>query len=309
MLIASLSQNGATLPEHFRAVVVCPVCRQDLEQTADGLVCQSSECGARYRFTGQIPVLADEDRSPVLFLGKGEDHADKAKMFRRRVLRSLPTLDRSIVPDSVKKRLAQEIFELSDRPVVLNVGGKHPTSLTDEICSRNDVNAIECDLAYRPRTRVLANPEQLPVSDSSVVSVFLDAILEHVPNPQEVVEEAWRVLKPDGILYSDTPFILQVHGGPFDYMRFGHQAQRWMFRRFDEIESGVSSGPGVALAYAFQYFLLSFATKNKGRYAATIFSRLTVFWLKYFDKFVAENPSALDGVHGLYFLVANPRPR
>ena len=281
-------------------ISTCPVCRGSLEWDEAKVRCGNSECQRQFRVLDGIPVLADEEASAISFNPDGRAlNKSSSKSF---ALRHLPSLDLNVVPEATKKRLADEILALADRPVVLNVGGKHPTSITEEICARDDVVAIECDLAFRSRTRLFANPARIPLADGTVDAVLLDGLLEHVPQPELVVSEAWRVLKPDGIVYSDTPFMLQVHGGAFDYSRFSHQAHRWLFRQFDELDSGVSSGPGVALAYAIQYFLLCFAGGKSSRYAIKTFCRLTLFWLKYCDLLIARKPAARDAAHGLYFL-------
>ena len=300
MLTRSTSEETNVLPAYFANAVVCPICKSDLVQSAETVACQNTSCGATFRFVGQSIVLADETTAPVSFDAKWNDlNKSKAKSYANRYL---PTLDFNVVPDSTKEFLTQEILKLAKRPVVVNIGGKHPTSITGDICARDDIDDIECDLAYRPRTRLLANPEQLPFADNSADAVLMDAILEHVANPQDVVAEAWRVLKPNGIVYSDTPFMVQVHGGAFDYTRFSKQGHRWMFRNFKELKAGASSGPGAALAFAFQSFLLSFTASTKARYAAKTFARLTVFWLKYFDRHLAQKPQALDAAQGLYFM-------
>ena len=41
-----------------------------------------------------------------------------------------------------------------------------------------------------------------------------------------------------------------------------------MFRKFDEVSSGPTCGPGMALAWAYQYFLLSFVRGPRARAAA-----------------------------------------
>ncbi|MFW5642164.1 MAG: methyltransferase domain-containing protein [Roseicyclus sp.] len=281
-------------------LTICPICAGALDWRDDGIACRNPDCGRRYRMVAGIPVLADEETSPVAF----DPDLAGANMTpaKARALRLLPSLDLNVVPERVKDRLGEEILALAPRPVILNVGGKHPTSITDRICARPDVQAIECDLAWRPRTRIFADPGRIPLADASVDAVLLDGLLEHVPDPEAVAREALRVLKPGGIVYADTPFMLQVHGGAFDYMRFSHQAQRWLFREFEELESGVSSGPGVALAYAIQYLLLCFTSGQRGRYAAKTATRLGFFWLKYLDRIIAERPAALDAAHGFYFM-------
>ncbi len=288
-------------------IATCPICRSGLEWKGSEVRCGNSECQRQFRVLGGIPVLADEEDSAVSFDPEGRSlNKSSSKSF---ALRHLPALDLNVVPEATKKRLADEILALRDRPIVLNVGGKHPTSITEDICARDDVIAIECDLAFRTRTRLFANPARIPLADVSVDAVLLDGLLEHVPQPDLVVGEAWRVLRPGGIVYSDTPFMLQVHGGAFDYSRFSHQAHRWLFRSFDELDSGVSSGPGVALAYSIQYFLLCFAIGRRSRYAIKTFCRLTLFWLKYFDLLIARKPAARDAAHGLYFLGRkSPKP-
>jgi SAM-dependent methyltransferase/uncharacterized protein YbaR (Trm112 family) len=300
MIHAADGSRFQALPPHLVDLLICPGCRSDLLANGEDLACESPACGQRFRLGGTIPVLADEGSSPISFRPEGTAHnKSRAKGL---ALRYLPSLDLNVVPARVRERLIGEVLALADRPIVLNVGGKHPTSLTEQICEHEGIDAIECDLAHRKRTRIFANPASLPVADESVDAVLLDGLLEHVPSAQAVADEAWRVLKPNGIVYSDTPFMLQVHGGAFDYSRFSHQAHRWLFRNFDELESGVSSGPGVALSYAIQYFLLCFAGGSNSRYAIKTVTRLTLFWLKYFDLFLAERPAARDAAHGLYFL-------
>ncbi len=45
----------------------------------------------------------------------------------------------------------------------------------------------------------------LDFSDKSFDSVLLTAVIEHVPDPEKVVSEAYRILKPGGILVLTSP--------------------------------------------------------------------------------------------------------
>ncbi len=46
----------------------------------------------------------------------------------------------------------------------------------------------------------LADVKALPFEDRSFDTVFSNTILHHIPQPAEMLREAWRVLKPGGVL-------------------------------------------------------------------------------------------------------------
>jgi len=73
---------------------------------------------------------------------------------------------------------------------------------------------------------------------SSFDGVIIQAVLEHVVEPNHCVEEIHRVLKENGLVYSETPFMQQVHLGRYDFTRFTHLGHRRLFRKFKEICGG-----------------------------------------------------------------------
>lgn len=60
---------------------------------------------------------------------------------------------------------------------------------------------------------------KIPLDDKSVDSIILFEVIEHCPNPSIVINEAYRVLKPGGIILFSTPFLYHLHGAPYDYSR------------------------------------------------------------------------------------------
>ena len=94
----------------------------------------------------------------------------------------------------------------------------------------------------------------------------------------------------------------QVHGGRYDFTRFTHLGHRRLFRKFAEVDSGAVCGPGMALAWSYQYFLLSFTRSRALRKLIQMFAALTAFYLKYFDSYLVERSGALDAASGCYFL-------
>lgn len=60
----------------------------------------------------------------------------------------------------------------------------------------------------------------LPLPDGEADLVLLSEVLEHVPDPELVLAEAARLLKPGGQLFLSAPFAFPIHGRPWDYRRF-----------------------------------------------------------------------------------------
>lgn len=60
----------------------------------------------------------------------------------------------------------------------------------------------------------------LPVKDGSYDAVLCTQVLEHVPNPDAVIRELYRVLRPGGRLYMTVPLAWELHELPFDFFRY-----------------------------------------------------------------------------------------
>jgi SAM-dependent methyltransferase len=60
----------------------------------------------------------------------------------------------------------------------------------------------------------------LPFRAASFDTVLCSEVLEHVPEPGRLFEEAARMLKPGGMLILSTPQVWGLHEEPFDYYRF-----------------------------------------------------------------------------------------
>lgn len=88
---------------------------------------------------------------------------------------------------------------------------------------------VGVDLMVDTRPDVVALIDRLCLRDNSVDSVNCISILEHVYNPQEVISEIFRVLRPGGCVRMVAPFLTAYHGYPDDYFRYSHSALRRMF--------------------------------------------------------------------------------
>ncbi len=70
------------------------------------------------------------------------------------------------------------------------------------------------------------------LSDRSYDYVVCTEVLEHTLKPFDAVQEIWRILKPEGLLFASTPFNFRIHGPSPDCWRFTEQGLRSMLERF-----------------------------------------------------------------------------
>lgn len=96
--------------------------------------------------------------------------------------------------------------------------------------------------------------------DDSWDYVVCDQILEHVcGNPQIVIDETRRILKPGGIAIHTTCLLQELHQLPYDYWRFTPNGLAYLCRNFSRIVA--VGGWGNRLAHlAFRYFDVPEAT-------------------------------------------------
>lgn len=64
------------------------------------------------------------------------------------------------------------------------------------------------------------NGEKIPLTDESVDCVMATEFLEHYAEPEKILKEIRRVLKPGGRLYATVPFVWNLHEIPHDEYRY-----------------------------------------------------------------------------------------
>jgi SAM-dependent methyltransferase len=216
--------------------------------------------------------------------------------------RFTPRTTRNINARRNYTRFVDELLNASATPRVLVLGGSIVGEGMEPLVRRAEIELVETDVSFGPRTKVICDAHDIPFGDNSFDAVVAQAVLEHVMDPYRCVDEIHRVLKPDGLVYAETPFMQPVHGRCYDFTRFSYLGHRRLFRRFAEIDSGAVCGPGMSLAYSWQYFLWSFSKKKVPRKMLQILARFTAWHWKYFDSFLVRRDASLDSAAGLYFM-------
>jgi SAM-dependent methyltransferase len=182
------------------------------------------------------------------------------------------------------------------RARVLVIGGGTVGIGSERLYEDPAIELVAFDIYASPTTHVVADAHRIPLPDACADAVWIQAVLEHVIDPDRVVSEIHRVLRPEGLIYSEIPFMQQVHEGPYDFTRFTETGQRWLFRRFERIESGAVAGPGVTLSWSLDHLVRGLTrSRTLGRGVGIASS-----WLGLLDGMIGA-PHASDGASCLYF--------
>jgi SAM-dependent methyltransferase len=286
----------------IRPLLVCPRCRADLEADTGGLRCTAPDCvyhaSPAFPDAAGRPVLVDFEHSVV---GRDAVASLAPAPDVRRGADALPApLRRLAKPPN---RAAARNIDLLLRalpgpaPTLLVVGGATVGNGVSAVYRDTRVRVIGFDIVTSPVTQLVADAHRIPLRTAGVDAVLVQAVLEHVLDPVRVVAEIHRVLKDDGLVYAETPFLQQVHAGAHDFTRYTASGHRYLFRRFEELAAGPVSGPGTQLLWSVDH-LIRGLTRNAlaGRAA-----RAALFWLRGLDHLVPPD-FAQDDASALYFL-------
>lgn len=213
---ASLITERKTLAGNIGKLIVSKIGGQSLrgviEQAAAGLICP--ECSSDLKAESCPSCgwsLSLVNGIPQFFSGNSE--ADAAYKNNYEKIASAD-LGASIVPEDYLRKLAENFVShlpLRKNFMVCDVGcGKG--FVLDAIKRRGIVNLSAVDIvpAYMENMKnsyrcYLANAENLPFKNSYDLIIASD-ILEHVFNPANFLDSAWRALRPGGFLALKTPF-------------------------------------------------------------------------------------------------------
>ena len=115
---------------------------------------------------------------------------------------------------------ARTVPELPAGCRVLDLGGKKTQKRGTFNLEQYGLETVYVNLAPETEPDLLADAANVPVDAATFDVVICSELLEHVPEPPAVLREAARVLKPGGMLLLCVPFLMRLHGDPYDFGRY-----------------------------------------------------------------------------------------
>jgi len=278
----------------------CPACKEKLNFLLDGkIICKL--CSVEYPRLHGCPVLLSQDNK-IFSLSEYTKSASQQLKQRSKLTKIAPQISVNLASRRVLNHFGS-LFPSNEAVFVLVVGGGQQRQWLDKWMEPyHNIQLVYCDIDINAFVDCYCDAHELPFSDQVFDGVITTAVLEHVLYPEKVSNEIARVIKLGGILYSELPFMQQVHEGAYDFTRYTLSGHRRLFNTFEKIDSGMVAGPGTVLIWSIESFFVAFSSKAKTSSVIKVVVRTAFFWLKYFDYYFKNRPRAMDGASCTYLL-------
>jgi len=284
---------------------VCPVCHNDLYEKGDKtLCCTNARChhsvvtngfsinNGTPNFLHDHPYnLFDLNSMPEVVVHRGD------QSFRRN-LRSLVGENKVTLKNA--QMFVSKILSESNpnRSKILIIGSGEIGVGVSEFIHHHGLSVVGIDVYHSYSVNAIADVHRLPFKSDFFDGVWIQAVLEHVLEPSIAVSEVWRVLKNQGVVYAETPFLQPVHEGAYDFTRYTVLGHRWLFRDFNSISVGATRGVNHVAALSLKYLFWGIF---RNRTIASVFG---VFFRIVFRPltFILKKTSLFDSCTGSFFM-------
>lgn len=98
--------------------------------------------------------------------------------------------------------------------------------------------------------------KQLAMESGIADTIISMSVMEHLCEPQTMLNEAFRILRPGGNLVLQVPWQWWIHEAPHDYFRYTPYALRMMLQKagFEDVDVVPQSGFFTMFFLKFNYF-------------------------------------------------------
>lgn len=125
-------------------------------------------------------------------------------------------------------------------------------------------NSINIDIQNKKGIHCLCDVHHLPFKESAFDIVIITGVLQYCQNPYGVASEISRVLKENGLIYVDAPFVQPYCYDTPDLFRYTRDGLITVFNKEFIIKDCNTSIPGGS---SLAFYIQSLVGKRRNRYA------------------------------------------
>jgi len=189
--------------------------------------------------------------------------------------------------------LTQALLPLIDRRAtgrILDIGAGFGTyRAVLERCGDSYIG-VDTQL-YNATLDILADGRQLPFASNQFDTIFCSQVLEHTPEPWQLLDEAYRVLCPGGVLILSVPHLSYIHAAPEDYYRYTDYGLTFLLQQagFEWIEVQPAGGIVSLVGGMFQSVCLASLPARPARLVDIV-----LFLNRYLSRLLATTDDVVD---------------
>lgn len=188
---------------------------------------------------------------------------------------SLKTLDTYIRRRAILSALNSVINRFSGR--LLDVGcGRMPyrsllLTRPSSVCMYVGLDLH--DNTYDCVPDLLWDGNTIPAENATFDCALATEVLEHCPDPEPVLKEIYRILKPGGFFFLTVPFLWPLHDTPYDFYRYTPFALQRILARtgFTDLQLTPMGGWDASLAQLLGLWLRRRPMNRLLRATASVF--------------------------------------
>ena len=273
--------------------LICLDCHKKLILNNKKLIC--SNCGKVYKIINNKPHILNE-KVRILNKESNDIIINKLKVLFKKYPQIFSFLYYVFGASFVGKSAKKAIENISSDKLIINLGSG---------IKKIDDRVLNIDFYPFNNVDIVSDISCLPFGNNSVDAVINEFVLEHVKNPEEIVKETYRILKPNGLFYLSAPFVAGFHSSPNDYYRWSKQGIRELMQQgFQEEEIGIRNGPTSAMLLIVNEWIatvFSFGLKSIHQVLLIILTIIT-FPLKVPDYFIYKFKSSENIAYAFYYI-------
>lgn len=133
---------------------------------------------------------------------------------------------------------------------------------------------------HNSKADVISNlNEKVEISDNCADTIVSLSVMEHLCEPQIFLNESYRILKNDGVMILQVPWMWWIHEAPYDYFRYTPYGLKYMFEKagYKDIHIQPMTGFFTMWFLKMNYFSLKWIKGSKLRKTLTK-AILLPFW-------------------------------